>query len=1581
MTTSTSLHSNAFNFMSFISGGVDPRTGLYTVSIALPELKTEDLAGPTVPLALAFNPLNTRDAGYGMGWSLQLSQFSPASQILSLGTGETFKVTETAPDGRLLMKEQKLDSFHAYDQGNGFYRVAHKSGLVEILQMLGSAAEPVALPVEIQSADGRAVTLAYDTFNGQPLLSEVRDSRRRLLSLTRSSGAVEVRLHPDEVNVRFVLELSDADHRVARLVLPTEEQARWAFTYRTLNGLLCISEVRTPAGAHEILYYDDAGHAFPGATGRPGLPRVNRHVSDPGHGQPPVEVHYAYGTATVPNTHNFLGHDAAGLIFEDNGLDNLYRITEAYLYGTTETLMDGGQAVRRIERTFNRFHLMTEQRVTQGRNVKTTSTVYHADDELSFDQQPAYCQLPFTATDTWSSLDDANRVRHETVTTTYDMFGNLLEQIQANGVIETSTWYPVEGENGLCPPDPEGFVRQLASRTVTPAASTHGDPSPVLRTRYRYDALPPVSGADRPWLVLSEEALLQVDSAKTSAARQETSQEVTRLLQHVLAPSMAARLVALIETALLQEAPHETSLHLTRRTYINDPADALNHGRPLQERFTLNGIDTVTDYAYVKTAARHVEETVLRTTQTLSSSLDDERKIITLEHSLLSGEALLTRDDTDVEIRYQYDALGRVVAETVAPGNKEYEATRNYRYHLAAHDQDQAWQEVVNVKDVTVRSELDGLNRVVRELRQDADGNNALRDTYAAQYDGRGQLISETQIDWMIGQNTLKLTRHFGYDDWGQQVSETGPDGVVSFKETDQIASPDGPVTREWLQHSIDATEKYNLTVTQLNLFGDPTSVERFDRLEQSGGSHFSHYDGLGRLAEEIDALNHVTGYRYDAFDRQVQHILPDKAVVKRTYAPHSIEDLPILISVNDNVLGEQAFDSLDRRWRTVTGGRKQTYKFKTGQSRPCSVETARGQTIDYVYNPALGEEPLQRTIVDSPISAAYRYDPKNARLMECDEQDQKLGREYFSNGELKSETRTSGTEVHTMHYLYSLEGRLLEYKDVLGQVQTYTYDSYGRIQKTELQDAISGTFFHDPLGQVQRIETVSGEQQVMTALEYDDFGRETQRSFDLDGVIQVMTQVWDNTDQLKQRTLKQGDTLLRDEVYSYDSRGRLTGYTCSGSQPPVDAYGKAITSQLFRFDILDNMTQVRTVFDGGSNIATYHFENDKDPTQLSRVSNSYPDYPAEIKLLYDADGNLLQDEAKRTLTYDALNRLTSVSAPGGGPVDTGDYRYDPLDTLSGHGDDQRFYNAGQLSTRLTGDKPCSYLRGGPHLLADTDKGMTAGDHNNTVLYGVGNGTVEPSAYTAYGYRTASGSKQGGAGFNGEYGEPGTDWQLLGNGYRAYNPVLMKFHSPDSLSPFDEGGVNAYAYCEGDPVNGVDPSGHGFWSGLGRALGIKPTLKVGTAGVNGMPGIFTSLGKGKQVSRLRTVKSTDIENFNVISKHRQNVADRAEASFFKSERAGYSGKKLNEKWAQRDVALSDAEQARADLKALTALKGKPGITKQSRMNIVDEVQNINTAESKRAAGKPAESSGTAQDMERRNAYLASQENKRTRQSQ
>ncbi len=62
-------------------------------------------------------------------------------------------------------------------------------------------------------------------------------------------------------------------------------------------------------------------------------------------------------------------------------------------------------------------------------------------------------------------------------------------------------------------------------------------------------------------------------------------------------------------------------------------------------------------------------------------------------------------------------------------------------------------------------------------------------------------------------------------------------------------------------------------------------------------------------------------------------------------------------------------------------------------------------------------------------------------------------------------------------------------------------------------------------------------------------------------------------------------------------------------------------------------------------------------------------------------------------------------------------------------------------------------------------------------------------------------------GFNGQLHEPAVHWQILGNGTRVYNPVLRRFHSPDWLSPFGRGGINAYAYCGCDPLNYRDPSG------------------------------------------------------------------------------------------------------------------------------------------------------------------------------
>lgn len=86
--------------------------------------------------------------------------------------------------------------------------------------------------------------------------------------------------------------------------------------------------------------------------------------------------------------------------------------------------------------------------------------------------------------------------------------------------------------------------------------------------------------------------------------------------------------------------------------------------------------------------------------------------------------------------------------------------------------------------------------------------------------------------------------------------------------------------------------------------------------------------------------------------------------------------------------------------------------------------------------------------------------------------------------------------------------------------------------------------------------------------------------------------------------------------------------------------------------------------------------------------------------------------------------------------------------------------------------------------------------------------------YTVYGYDGRE-PRASVLRFSGQRKEPATGHYLLGSGYRAFNPVLMRFHSPDSLSPMGAGGLNCYAYCGGDPVNNIDPSGHMRRSSLG----------------------------------------------------------------------------------------------------------------------------------------------------------------------
>jgi RHS repeat-associated protein len=132
--------------------------------------------------------------------------------------------------------------------------------------------------------------------------------------------------------------------------------------------------------------------------------------------------------------------------------------------------------------------------------------------------------------------------------------------------------------------------------------------------------------------------------------------------------------------------------------------------------------------------------------------------------------------------------------------------------------------------------------------------------------------------------------------------------------------------------------------------------------------------------------------------------------------------------------------------------------------------------------------------------------------------------------------------------------------------------------------------------------------------------------------------------------------------------------------------------------------------------------------------------------------------------------------------------------------------------------------------------GLVRSDAKGTVLAA----STRSMVYAAYGFREPIPAASA-LGFNGQLLDQGTGRYLLGNGQRTYNPVLMRFQSPDVLSPFGKGGLNAYAYCLGDPVNGQDPTGHAPLFGLKLPRAVKTFVKQTRAADQGRAGPLPGL--------------------------------------------------------------------------------------------------------------------------------------------
>ncbi len=120
--------------------------------------------------------------------------------------------------------------------------------------------------------------------------------------------------------------------------------------------------------------------------------------------------------------------------------------------------------------------------------------------------------------------------------------------------------------------------------------------------------------------------------------------------------------------------------------------------------------------------------------------------------------------------------------------------------------------------------------------------------------------------------------------------------------------------------------------------------------------------------------------------------------------------------------------------------------------------------------------------------------------------------------------------------------------------------------------------------------------------------------------------------------------------------------------------------------------------------------------------------------------------------------------------------------------------------------------------------------------------------YTPYGLRNANAEPTAALAFNGEFLFAALQCYALGNGHRFYNPRLMRFISPDTLSPFLKGGINTYAYCLNDPINATDPSGKFQIATRGANMGLLTAFNTSRKGF--FRGIATLINR--QPSKLKS---------------------------------------------------------------------------------------------------------------------------------
>jgi RHS repeat-associated protein len=589
--------------------------------------------------------------------------------------------------------------------------------------------------------------------------------------------------------------------------------------------------------------------------------------------------------------------------------------------------------------------------------------------------------------------------------------------------------------------------------------------------------------------------------------------------------------------------------------------------------------------------------------------------------------------------------------------------------------------------------------------------------------------------------------------------------------------NPNGNTTSQ----TYSATQKPLLTTFPTVTAGTPTIQKTYDYRDwlQTITDPLSHnvnyvYDVGGRVRQTSDQLSHLTTQGYDNDGHRTSITSPLVAATQTTQFGYNARGEQITMTDAANTANSVVNYTYDNNGQLLTTKNRNGNIYTStyyNDGHPWTFQTPSLNTTTYTYfqsgllksltKPSTAQSTYTYdsrgrlwTSADPVGTSTYAYDADN-NLLTHSENSKSITRVYDKLNRLTSYTDENG---YVIGYVYDANGNLTQMTYPGNNIVKYKYDANNKLyQVTDWANRVT-TFNRDLAGQILTIARPNGTVRTIT---YDSDGR---TSSILEGT-------------------GSGAALSYNKL-SYDEAGRITNEFAAPLPTPFTVAAETMT------------------YDADNRIATFDGQT----------------------VVHDADGNMtsgpLNSSTPVGYTYDPRDRLTSVAAIGPAPALSYGYDSEGNRTSVTQAGQTTVYvvspATGQVLMRIKSGVTTYYIYGEGLLYQVDTAGNTATYHydsrGSTVALTDGSGNVtDRIEYSAYGVTTRrTGTTDTAFLYNGRYGVMTDANGLLFMRARYYNPYICRFINADPAG--FGGGLNFYAFADGNPISETDPFGLDPWT-------------------------------------------------------------------------------------------------------------------------------------------------------------------------